>query len=510
MSAGSASRSHQGRTGSKLRQIRRSWELVGFSQICFRIVGELCAGFAQLALHVLLPLLPLTASVRSLLPDRCRAWLLMPLLAAVPALAQTPGPVSKPAPDPLPVAAELPASPQRLTDFVAVARRNSPLLRDLTNQVGQNRLDSLRRKAQNGFQVNGNAAAVYYPTVTNRRGEAALGYDPAITNGGNYAAVGQVTKPILNRALLENDYRLLASQGAVLRNTGQLNALELRRTVTDQFLTAFAAQSQLVFNRDLLAQLRQQDRQLRQLVEAGIFKQTQYLSFYLSISTQEVAVEQSRLTYRRELGTLRALAGVADTALLTLETPNPPTHRPLAGLLAPAQRQYTLDSLRYQLDRRAVDVYYRPRVSLVADAGLQSTSYLPLALGRSVGVSGGVLLSVPIFDGHQRQLQYQRLELSERTRQGYRQFLTGQRRQQYAQLESEVRAADALLARIREQLRIAEALVTASRQQLASGEVQILDYLTVVTSTRTLQLSLSQAQTDRLRSLYALDYLAEQ
>ncbi|MBC7446924.1 MAG: hypothetical protein H7330_02575, partial [Hymenobacteraceae bacterium] len=49
-----------------------------------------------------------------------------------------------------------------------------------------------------------------------------------------------------------------------------------------------------------------------------------------------------------------------------------------------------------------------------------------------------------------------------------------------------------------------------SRQQLANGEVQILDYLTIVTSTRTLQLSLTQAQTDRLRSLYALDYLAEQ
>ncbi|MCB2410701.1 TolC family protein [Hymenobacter lucidus] len=435
--------------------------------------------------------------------------LLVVLLAPALVRAQVAGGGS-PALNAVPIVAPaLPASPRRLADFVAVARLNSPQLRELRNQVGQNRLDSLRRKAQNGIQVNGTGAAVVYPSITRSNGEAVAGYDPAITNGGNYAAVAQASKPLFNRALLQNDYRILGSQGQVLRNTAQLTALDLRRSVTDQFLTAYAAQLQMSFAQTLLAQLRQQDRQLRQLVEAGIFKQTQYLSFYLSVRTQEVVLEQNRLAYRRELGTLRTLAGVADTAVVTLETPASPPRLPLAGLLAPAQRQFTLDSLRLQLDRQAVDVAYRPRLSAVADAGLQSTSYRPRALSRSLGVSGGLLLSVPLFDGHQRQLQYQRLALSEQSRQGYRDFLTVQRRQQYEQLEGQIRAADALLARIREQLRVAEALVAATRQQLATGDVVILDYLNVLTSYRTLQFSLSQAETDRLRSLYALDYLAE-
>lgn len=185
----------------------------------------------------------------------------------------------------------------------------------------------------------------------------------------------------------------------MLRNTGQLAALDLRRSITDQFLTAYAAQLQLAFSRALLGQLRQQDEQLRALVNAGIFKQTQYLSFYLSVRTQEVTVEQNRLSYRRELGTLRALAGVGDTALVAIEAPARPSHRPLAGLLAPAQRQYTLDSLRLLLDRRAVDASYRPRLSAVLDAGLQSSAPGLLALRRSVGLSGGLSLGVPIFDG---------------------------------------------------------------------------------------------------------------
>ena len=245
-------------------------------------------------------------------------------------------------------------------------------------------------------------------------------------------------------------------------------------------------------------------------MNAGIFKQTQYLSFYLSVRTQEVTVEQNRLAYRRELGTLRYLAGVADTALVALETPVPPTRRPLAGLLAPSQQRYTLDSLRLLLDRRAIDAYYRPRVNGVLDAGLQSSSYALAVLPHSIGVGGGLQLVVPIFDGHQRQLQYQRLALSEQSRRGFRQFLTGQRRQQYEQLEGLIQASDALLARIREQVRVADALVGAARQQLATGDVAILDYLNLVTSYRTLQFSLTQAETDRLRSRFALDYLSEQ
>ena len=472
---------------------------VGFSSELFWSFVTIAIAFLLLFAHLFFARLP--CLIRGI------AFGALLGLPAALASAQT---LERPTLTPLPTVAPAPDSPNRLDDFLLVARRNSPLLRETANQIGQNRIDSLVRARQNGVQLGGISSALYYPSITNNMGESVLGYDNAVTNGGNYAAIAQASKPLLNRFQLQNDYRILASQGQVLRNTGRLSALDLRRNITDQFLTAYAAETQLAFSRSLLGQLRLQDTQLRQLVNAGIFKQTQYLSFYLSVRTQEVTVEQNQLAYRRELGTLRALAGVADTALVKLETPVPPTRRPLAGLLAPSQRQYTLDSLRLRLDRRAIDAFYRPKLSAVLDAGLQSSSYLPIALAHSVGIGGGFQLSMPLFDGHQRQLQYQRIELSEQSRRGYRQFLTVQRRQQYEQLEGLIRASDALLGRIREQVRVADALVGAARQQLATGDVAILDYLNLVTSYRTLQFSLTQAETDRLRSRFALDYLAEQ
>lgn len=394
-----------------------------------------------------------------------------------------------------------PPGPRQLEDFLRAARENSPLLRDLRGQVVQNRLDSLRRVAQNRPYVAGSAVALTAPTF------GRLGYDQAVTNGGNYGAVASATQPLFNRNLLQNDYRTLGNQGQVLRNNGHLSALDLRRTVTDQFLTAYAAQQQLAFSQSLLTQLQQQDRLLRRLVDGGLYKQTQYLSYYLSVRSQEVAVQQARQAYRRELGTLRYLCGTPDTALVEVAAPAPPTHHALAGFASITRRQYTLDSLRLILDRRTVDLSYRPRVSAVLDAGLQSSSLL--AVGRRLGLSGGLQLAVPIFDGHQRLLAYQRLAVAEQTRRGYRTFLTVQRQQLYDQLQSQARANTALLASLREQLRIANALVAASRQQLAIGDITILDYLQLINGIRTFQLSLTQAETEQLRTLYALDYLSE-
>ncbi|SMB95264.1 hypothetical protein SAMN00120144_1902 [Hymenobacter roseosalivarius DSM 11622] len=388
-----------------------------------------------------------------------------------------------------------------MEEFLRAARQNSPLLADLRGQVAQNRLDSLRRVAQNRPLVVGSAVAVAAPAL------GSFGYDQAITNGGNYGAVVSATQPLFNRTVLRNDYQTLANQGQALRNTGRLSVLDLRRTVTDQFLTAYAAGQQLSYNQELLAQLNQQDVLLRRLVNGGLFKQTQYLSYYLSVRSQEVAVQQARQAYRRELGALRYLCGLTDTTLRPVAAPAPPRPQALAGLGSITQRQYTLDSLRLVLDRRTVDLGYRPRVNAVLDAGLQSASLL--AVGRRLGVSGGLQLVVPIFDGHQRQLAYQRLAVAEQIRRGYRTFLSAQRQQQYQQLQSQARANEALLASLRAQLRVANALVAAGRQQLATGDIAILDYLQLISSTRAFQFGLTQVETERLRTLYALDYLSE-
>src|SRR5476649_1746022 len=63
-----------------------------------------------------------------------------------------------------------------LDHYLQIAKSNSPLLKDLQNQVASNQIDSLRLKAGFKPQVNLNSGGLYAPIVNG------YGYSEAITN----------------------------------------------------------------------------------------------------------------------------------------------------------------------------------------------------------------------------------------------------------------------------------------------------------------------------------------
>ena len=72
---------------------------------------------------------------------------------------------------------------QSVDFYIAMALQNSPLLKDIQNQVELNHYDSLLIRAAAKPQVNGNSFNNYAPVVKG------IGYDNAITNGANINTV---------------------------------------------------------------------------------------------------------------------------------------------------------------------------------------------------------------------------------------------------------------------------------------------------------------------------------
>ena len=62
--------------------------------------------------------------------------------------------------------------------------------------------------------------------------------------------------------------------------------------------------------------------------------------------------------------------------------------------------KYKIDSLRLINQKSLIDIGYRPKVSLFADAGYQST--LTIAPYKNFGTNIGISLTIPIYDGHQK------------------------------------------------------------------------------------------------------------
>jgi hypothetical protein len=85
------------------------------------------------------------------------------------------------------------AQTNTLDHYLDVAKSNSPLLKDLRNQLLSNQVDSLRLRAGLKPQVNANSGGLYAPIVDG------YGYSEPITNNHTLNALLSANKAIVGR-----------------------------------------------------------------------------------------------------------------------------------------------------------------------------------------------------------------------------------------------------------------------------------------------------------------------
>jgi outer membrane protein TolC len=106
--------------------------------------------------------------------------------------------------------------------------------------------------------------------------------------------------------------------------------------------------------------------------------------------------------FENDLGILNYLSGTNEKSAIVLTQPEMEL-KPLIALSSIYNQQFEIDSLSIQNQKENIANNYKPSVLLFADAGYNST-----LIGQSYknfGNSVGFNLSIPIYDGNQRQLQ---------------------------------------------------------------------------------------------------------
>ncbi len=382
--------------------------------------------------------------------------------------------------------------------YVTQAMASSPLLKDYQYQQQSGQLDSQRIRAANRPQVNGSTFNSYAPVI------GGVGYDQAISNGGAFATLVSVNKTIVSKKNLNTQFETLHLQNESLKNTAKISEQDLIRTVTAQYITAFGIMQQLNFNRDILALLKKEEVILKTLTERNVYRQTDYLTFLVTLQQQGLLCRQLQIQYQNEFGTLNYLAGINDTSSVWLQEPS----IRLSGLPQMYNsvffRQFEIDSLKLTNSRALVDFSYRPKTNLFADAGFNSSlAYTPY---RNFGTSFGFSVTVPIYDGHQRKLQYSKINLAELTRNAYQQFFTSQYRQQIAQLTQQLHATDELIGQISEQIRYSESLIQVNGKLLETGDARIADYIIALNNYLNAKNLLTQNDITRYQIINQINY----
>jgi len=386
-----------------------------------------------------------------------------------------------------------------LDHFLQLGETNSPLLKDLENQNTALGLDSAKVNASYGPQVNGTGGFLYAPRGTK------WGYDEAITNGGLYSAVVGGSIPLFTGGRKRTQLDSIAAQGSTLRISAANTVLDLRRGIMAQYITAYADQRSSTFVETQVRLLDEEERVMRKLTERGIYQQTDLLTLHVNLQARRIALRQATALYRNDLHQLNQLCGITDTTATSLIAPalDPPQDFELRN--SPVLQQFALDSLRNTIADRTVDAAYQPRLTAGADLGLNaiSISTIPNRFGGSAGLN----LSVPIFDGHQRQLEHSRVALRENTRKAYRDFYMDQLDQRHAQFSEALQRSSTLLTDLRQQSSEEDRLIALYRAELESGLVHLTDLFLVLANHATTMTALIQAEADRARIINELLYL---
>lgn len=375
---------------------------------------------------------------------------------------------------------------------------NSPLLKDNVNSITLNRLDSLINVAINKPFVQAIGQYLYAPAGTN------WGYDQNTTNGGAYTALIQANRNLLYRRNLRIQNNLNAALRDSLVNTVHINQNDLQKAIVDLYLTAYQDYQQMVIFGDLYQIFSRQNEVLKELLRKALFNQSDYLAFRVDWQQSEVNYEGAKVQFLQDILTLNTFCNIPETGLVHLAKP----------ALTP-QARFTLDDnpyfLRYRYDsvlvernRRVVDIFYRPSLDVVVNAGTNAIS--SDLITKRFGYSLGLNFTMPIYNGNQRKLQYQKLNVAQLTIQNYRAQYLNRFNLQLRTVNEQLRVNQNLISITERQNTDVENLLTISQTRLYRGDISAIDYLLIVQRYLTSKLSLNQLMIQRQRFINTFNY----
>ena len=390
------------------------------------------------------------------------------------------------------------AQKRQLDFFIKEAMANSPLLKDYQGQVSINQLDSLLILAAQRPRVSFTSNDSYAPVIHG------FGYDNAITNGANLNALVGVNKSLLNGRNNKVQFAGLKLLSDAVKNSAIISEQDLKKNIIGQYIITYGDMMQVNFSTEVQQMLQKQETVLKKLTEKNVYRQVDYLSFYVTIQQHEFALRQVMNQYKNDYATLNWLAGIADTVQPSLETPDISLNILPDISQSAFFKKYEIDSLTLVNNKRLIDIGYRPTLNVFADAGYNSSlAYKPY---KNFGTSIGLGLVIPIYDGKQKRLQYSKIAVSESTRIAHKQFYTNQYYQQVAQLHQQLQATTDLISDINLQLKYIETLITVNEKLLQTGEVRIYDYILALNNFLNAKNLINENTISRLQLINQINY----
>lgn len=382
--------------------------------------------------------------------------------------------------------------------FLNQALANSPMLKDYQSQRLLLSLDSQLIHAALRPQVNGIGNGLFAPVI------GGWGYDEVITNKQQLTALVQVSKSFLNNKTIASQIASLQIQSLSAANSSKITEQDLRKAIIDQYIITYGEQLQMDFSNHINVMLKREESLLKKLTQDNVYKQVDYLAFAVILQQQLLNTSQLGIQYNFDYATLNYLAGIMDTTTIALQDPQLNSGMLNDFAISVFYQQFVLDSLRLINDKELINLIYRPKFNVFADAGYNSSfAYKPY---KNLGAGAGFNITVPIYDGKQKKLQYTKIDIQERARLNRKDFFMQQHHQQVLQLTQQINATNRLIDQINKQIKYTETLITVNEKLLATGDIRLVDFILTLNNYFNAKNLLTQNYISRLKIMNQLNY----
>jgi outer membrane protein TolC len=201
---------------------------------------------------------------------------------------------------------------------------------------------------------------------------------------------------------------------------------------------------------------------------------------------------------------LNILCGLPETTYEQLMVPDIKLNYLVSLNNSPFFTRFVIDSLKIQNEKLLIDRNYKPSVNWFSDAGVVNN--IPREISKNIGFSVGLNLSVPIYDGQQRKLNYEKLKIAENSRTNYAGFFKQQFSQQLQQLYKELKMTEEIIPQINQQLDLEESVIKQQKSLINIGNLSITDYVTTLKNFITIKRSINQYQLKILQIITEINY----
>jgi len=396
--------------------------------------------------------------------------------------------------------------------FIEQAIQNNPALIDNENQIKMAQIEQNRlSKEISGLKVYATADLLVAPYFNNRKlidtnpESQAIGYDAAVTNGGLYAGLIHASKPLFTTST----YNAFAKAQKAVQTKQQANysltKAQLIRNITDQYIQVFKDQQLIAMNTQLHTVLKDQELIVIKLVSAGLLKQSDVVLIELEKKNQQIELVNLTNQKTQDLLDLFTLCGITDTTEIKVDAP-------ALTVTEKKQSQFYLasfkaDSLTVSANQEIFNTRYRPQVNVYGDAGINAVQLNQIQ--RKAGFSVGLSLTMPLYDGRQRSLNHQKVEIAQNTISQYesvKELEVDNNRSKYMQsIELLTQNIEAL----KKQKQDYKILFEQFKTEIKIGQLSVIDYINSLKVYRNFQLKLINLKADLMMKKNALNYWSQ-